>query len=1616
MTKAGEIRAGAAFVELYLKGGHLVEQGLDKVANKTRNFAMSLAAIASISNITYGHSATAIRTSLMTIANTVDKTSRAIQTTVRTTAKVVTSSLDAIPKSVNAVGKSLESLGTRSLVAGLFSGGVGVQTMSTFMEYERQMARVKALTGASGAVFEEMENTVRHLGRTTQYTTAQVGEGMAYLAMAGLNARDSIDVLPTVLDLATAAQMDLGRTADIVTDIGLAFGYMGKQVGYVSDVLAQASTNSNTTVEKMGTSFKYLASFAVASGQSIEDMATALALLAQVGIKAHTGGTNLREAMINMITPAKRRRLQETLGVDMTNARGQIRPFFDIVDDIDMALSRLRQDDQLTLMTQVFGKRGGNAMLSLTNMSKEARRAMQETIRDNEGATKKMADIMRDSLWGSWKAFVSVIQDVQIAIGDALVPAVRGFLDYFTKSIRAVGNFIAKKKESVIQVSLAIPALIAAGAASMMLGKALSTIATIMTPMVGAVTGGINAIAIAIVGVTSLTGLFTTALMVTASAVQSLASVLQSMAGIISITAITTAGIVGVMVMMAKLPFAIAQGFIFAWSMLKAFFEGCMIAAKAVVDVVANTTKTVSELSSAGASMISSVTTALSETAATAVSVGSSAIKAIKAANRVLNVLSKTGSSVANIANMITSAGLATTELTAAKASAANAITTAVSAITEYNAALAKVAYLSVSGAAGTAEMATAIATVSSASAKVANVMPTAVKTAADFGSMVVSMKGATADMVKAGTELVATSAKITSGTVTAGKQLVKLGDIVTDTASTVSTLGSEATKAAATTVFSIKTMLVKLAAGLVAGLLTIVPTILMLWSMVSLLKAVFWGLVEAVKQLAVAFVELAKNIASALGTALLGSLKAVGTALGRLFMGMKQGFDANKPAIIDWKNSLVDAFNEVKSTFESVVKALQSGKIELAMQMAKRELQIQLISLGEFANDLLRNIWEQVPVVITWLGEVLTEMFENIGQIFTDLWTTMKQEFRIMTAQLQSVLFGFLNKIVNSGMLGTLGEWLFHGGNVSNETARAMRNVENVKKEVAVERARALVEKHWPKFLKHFDRGQQVRNARDDIWENDRMQAIGQMKEMAEKFDVRPLLTLIEEAEGEYEKLRKKMKAMLIRDAPLGQLTINEKDIERKILDTILFSNLSDRILRLFEQNFTDPDLQFFELAMSGEVELPQNDQIPLAERLQGFGDNVSDAITATINKGNLLIARNSFENIQKEMKEAFETNNSDMMDFYKNFFQENFNINQEHLLQLLNSDKLWEEMIKNNEILTIIQRLLRERNEIDKREANKPGQNKDGKTDRQRKAEKKLEELISLQNDYNRWGIGGELREQLEKDIAEQRRIIQVEKQGRRGMNQFNQPAVASADAFDETVKEMKERNMPEQLIKDAERLAKLVRKFHEHNGRLYDAREMSEFRNLLTLNYMNKGGWHKEHAEFYVEEEIRGSRIGYLANRLKEAEEKLAKAIELRSRMPYYETEEEEERHRSRRHYGHIHQIVPYEDRNRTRFETRADITGDIKNLRQEINQYQRELNKLQTIELERYGLDSASFEHILNTTTSRGTFSAYEVMRGGIEQNEMLNELREQTGLLGQQTELLEAINENSNIAE
>lgn len=145
--------------------------------------------------------------------------------------------------------KTARSLGfiekSAMLVGGAVVAGIG-GSVKLAAEFEQGMARVKGITGATESEFVLLEDTARSLGRSTRFTTQEAAEGMQYLAMAGFDVNQIVGSMQGVLNLASARQLDLGSSADIVSNIMTGFGLSADESGRAVDVLVSTMTSANT--------------------------------------------------------------------------------------------------------------------------------------------------------------------------------------------------------------------------------------------------------------------------------------------------------------------------------------------------------------------------------------------------------------------------------------------------------------------------------------------------------------------------------------------------------------------------------------------------------------------------------------------------------------------------------------------------------------------------------------------------------------------------------------------------------------------------------------------------------------------------------------------------------------------------------------------------------------------------------------------------------------------------------------------------------------------------------------------------------------------------------------------------------------------------------------------------------------------------------------------------------------------------------------------------------------------------------------------------------------------------------------------------------------------------
>lgn len=428
---------------------------------------------------------------------------------------------------LEALGNKFKAVGTKMQTAGkglskyvtLPIAGIGAASVKTAADFDAQMSKVAAISGTTGADFDMLRQKAREMGAKTKFSATEAGQGFEYMAMAGWDAHEMADGLPGVLNLAAASGEDLGTTSDIVTDALTAFGLAAEDSAHFADVLAKASSSSNTNVSMMGETFKYAAPVAGALGYSVEDTSIAIGLMANAGIKATNAGTSLRTLMTNMSKPtASAQKAMDDLGVSLTNSDGSMKSFKEVMDDLrggfgnmkiseeefNKSLAELdtslangeitqKQYDAATesLMNKAYGaegalkaqaaaslagKTGMSGLLAIVNASDEDYNNLVNSINNADGAAGKMAETMQDNLQGQLTKIKSALEELAISVGDTLMPKVRSLADKIQGLVDKFNALSPEQKEAAIKFAGIAAAI---GPALFITGKMITTLSTI---------------------------------------------------------------------------------------------------------------------------------------------------------------------------------------------------------------------------------------------------------------------------------------------------------------------------------------------------------------------------------------------------------------------------------------------------------------------------------------------------------------------------------------------------------------------------------------------------------------------------------------------------------------------------------------------------------------------------------------------------------------------------------------------------------------------------------------------------------------------------------------------------------------------------------------------------------------------------------------------------------------------------------------------------------------------------------------------------------------------------------------------------------------------------------
>lgn len=313
--------------------------------------------------------------------------------------------------------QAMQEINKVALAAAAAIGTVTVAATKVGMDFEAQMSRVEAISGATTEEMEALSAKAKEMGATTKFSATESGKALEYMAMAGWKSEQMLAGLPAVMNLAAASGEDLGTTSDIVTDAMTALGMGAEEAGHFADILAATSSNANTNVALMGDTFRYVATEAGALNISAEEIALAIGVMANSGVKASQAGSSLRAILSRLATDqAGAAKAIEDLGVSFYDATGNMRPFGEILVDLRGKFKGLNHEQQQSLGAVVAGKTALPGFLALMNATDDDFKKVTRSINSCDGSAKRMAETMNKNLKGQITMLGSALEGAGIAL------------------------------------------------------------------------------------------------------------------------------------------------------------------------------------------------------------------------------------------------------------------------------------------------------------------------------------------------------------------------------------------------------------------------------------------------------------------------------------------------------------------------------------------------------------------------------------------------------------------------------------------------------------------------------------------------------------------------------------------------------------------------------------------------------------------------------------------------------------------------------------------------------------------------------------------------------------------------------------------------------------------------------------------------------------------------------------------------------------------------------------------------------------------------------------------------------------------------------------------------
>lgn len=316
-------------------------------------------------------------------------------------------------------------LRTTVVVTQLYRGLLTLQNgmnaaFNSFVEFEKEMQQVRAVTGASEREFQRLTQTAKDLGATTEFTASQIANLQKELAKLGFRPQEIIESTAAIADLATATGEDLVSSARVAASTLRAFNLEASEMDRVTNLMAGSFVRSGLNLEKFSESMKFIAPNAAAINVSIETTTALLSKLADAGLRGTQAGTALRNIFSDLAAPNSK--LAQRLGFTVNSSEELVLAFQKLSEEgVNFGDVAQMVDKTALQQFQIILKNIGSV------------EDLERVYKELEFEGRKLADMMRDTLAND----IEILSSTMDALGRNVLTSI----DRFGQAEGDVGNF-----------------------------------------------------------------------------------------------------------------------------------------------------------------------------------------------------------------------------------------------------------------------------------------------------------------------------------------------------------------------------------------------------------------------------------------------------------------------------------------------------------------------------------------------------------------------------------------------------------------------------------------------------------------------------------------------------------------------------------------------------------------------------------------------------------------------------------------------------------------------------------------------------------------------------------------------------------------------------------------------------------------------------------------------------------------------------------------------------------------------------------------------------------------------------------------------------------------------